>query len=77
MGIKDFLLKQALKHKMKNVPEKERERLLAIMEKNPDFFNKIGDEIQRRVKSGQGELSATMAVMRENQAKLQKIMSEQ
>jgi len=77
MGIKDFLLKQALKHKMKNVPEKERERLLAIMEKNPDFFNKIGEEIQRRVKSGQGELSATMAVMRENQAKLQKIMSEQ
>ena len=77
MGIKDFLLKQALKHKMKNAPEKERERLLAIMEKNPDFFNKIGEEIQRRVKSGQGELSATMAVMRENQAKLQKIMLEQ
>jgi hypothetical protein len=76
MGIfKNFLLKQALKSKMKNVPGAEREKMLALMEANPDFFKKIGDEVQKRVKRGESEMAATMVVMREHQAELQKIMS--
>lgn len=71
---KNFMLKQALKAKMKDVPEAERERLMSAMEKNPDFFEKIGQEVQKRVKSGQSEMAATMAVMREHQGELQKIM---
>lgn len=71
---KSFLLKQALKAKMKDVPEAEREKMLALMEKNPDFFKKIGEEVQKRVKNGQSEMAATMVVMREHQAELQKLM---
>lgn len=71
---KSFFLKQALKAKMKGVPEAERERMLALMEKNPDFFKKIGEEVQKRVKSGQSEMAATMVVMRQHQAELQKLM---
>ena len=75
MGMfKSFLLKQALKAKMKDVPEAEREKMLALMEKNPDFFKKIGEEVQKRVKNGQSEMAATMVVMREHQAELQKLM---
>ncbi len=77
MGIKDFFLKQALKHKMKDVPEAQRDQLMAVMEAHPDFFKKVGEEVQRRVKSGQSEVAATMTVMREHQAELQRIMSEQ
>jgi hypothetical protein len=76
MGIKDFFLKQALKYKMKDVPAEQRERLMAVMEKNPDFFKKIGDEVQKKVKSGMSEMTATMVVMREHQAELQKIMTQ-
>lgn len=71
---KNFFLKQALKAKMKDVPEAQREKLLAVMEKNPDFFKKIGEEVQKRVKSGQSEMAATMVVMREHQSELQKLM---
>jgi len=71
---KDFMLRQALKAKMKDVPEAEREKLLGVMEANPDFFKKIGEEVQKRVKAGESEMAATMAVMREHQAELQKIM---
>ena len=75
MGVfKSFLLKQALKAKMKDVPEAEREKMLALIEKNPDFFKKIGEEVQKRVKKGQSEMAATMVVMREHQAELQKLM---
>lgn len=72
----NFMLKQALKSKMKDVPEAEREKLMAVMEKNPDFFKKIGEEVQKRVKSGQSEMAATLTVMREHQAELQKIMMQ-
>ena len=75
MGVfKSFLLKQALKAKMKDVPEAEREKMLALMEKNPDFFKKIGEEVQKRVKNGQSEMAATMVVMREHQSELQKLL---
>ena len=76
MGIKDFFLKQALKYKMKDVPEAQRDQLMAVMEAHPEFFQKIGEEVKRRVKSGQSEMAATMTVMRENQAELQKIMRQ-
>lgn len=76
MGIKDFFLKQALKYKMKDVPPEQRDRLMAVMERHPDFFKKIGEEVQKKVKGGMSEMSATMVVMREHQAELQRIMAE-
>ena len=75
MGIKDFFLKQALKHKMKDVPEAQRDMLMGAMERNPEFFKKIGDEIKALTKHGQSEMAATMVVMRKHQAEMQKIMS--
>lgn len=73
MGIKDFMMKQVLKHKLKNVPEAEREMILSMVEKNPDFFKKIGEEVEKRKKSGQSEMEATMQVMREHQAEFQRL----
>ena len=73
---KNFMLKQALKHKMKDMPEAEREKLLAVMEKNPEFFKKIGEEVKNLTKQGQSEITATLIVMRKHQAELQKLMRE-
>lgn len=73
MGIKNFFLRQALKVKMKDVPEAQRNELMALMEANPDFFKKIGDEVKKKVKQGQSETAATMVVMREHQAEFQKL----
>ena len=74
MGLKNFLLKQALKMKMKDVPEAERDMMLHLIEKNPDFFKKIGEEVKQRMKRGESETAATMVVMREHQAELQKLL---
>ncbi len=74
MGIQDFLTKQVLKHKLKNMPEAQREAVIALVEKNPDFFKKIGEEIKKRQKSGQSETEATMQVMRQYQSELQRLM---
>lgn len=76
MGIKDFFLKQALKYKMKDVPEAQRDMLMGAMEEHPEFFQKIGEEVKALTKQGQSEMAATMIVMRKHQAELQRIMSQ-
>ncbi len=75
MGMfQNFMLKQMLKSKMKGVPEAEQEKILQMVESNPDFFKKIGEEVQVKVKGGKSEMEATMEVMRKHQSEFQKLM---
>lgn len=74
MGIKDFFVKQMLKSKLKGMPEEQQKIMMELVEKNPDFFKMIGEEVEKRKKSGQDEMAATMQVMREHQAEFQKLM---
>lgn len=71
MAIQDFLINQALKWKMKDVPEEQREMIMNLVKKNPDLFKKIGEEVDRRVKKGgEPQMKATMEVMKKYRAEL-------
>jgi len=72
--IKEFLMKQVIKRQLKGVPEAEVERIMALVEKNPELFKKIGDEIQAKVKAGRSQMAASMEVMRAHQGELQKVL---
>lgn len=72
----NFLMKQMLKKQMKGVPEAEQEKVLNAIEKNPDFFQKIAADIQEKMKTGSGQMEATMEVMKENQDKLREVMGK-
>ncbi len=75
MGMfQNFMLKQMLKSKMKGVPEAEQERILGMVQKNPDFFKMIGEEVEKLKKGGKSEMEATMEVMRKHQGDFQKLM---
>jgi len=70
--IQKFLVRQALKMKMKDMPEGQREQILALVEKDPELFKKIGEEVDRRVKKGgENQMKATMEVMKKYRAELQ------
>jgi 2-oxo-4-hydroxy-4-carboxy--5-ureidoimidazoline (OHCU) decarboxylase len=71
--LKNFLMKKMLVAKMKDVPAEERDKALAILEKHPDFFQKIAEEVQAEMKSGKDQMSAVMAVMTRHQEELKKI----
>ncbi|KKU82164.1 MAG: hypothetical protein UY07_C0002G0021 [Parcubacteria group bacterium GW2011_GWA1_47_8] len=73
--IKEFLMKQVIKRQLKGMPEAEIDRIIGLVEKNPDLFKKIGEEIKAKVKAGRSETAASMEVMRAHQAELQKILS--
>ena len=67
------MLKQALKMKLKDMPEAEREKMLVLIEKNPELFQKIALEIQEEMKRGKSEMDAAMTVMPKYQSELQKL----
>lgn len=72
--IKEFLLKQVIKRQLKGVPEAEVDRIVTLVEKNPELFKKIGNEIEAKVKAGRSQMAASMEVMRTHQAELQKVL---
>jgi len=74
--LKDMLMKKLLKSKMKDVPEAQQEMILSAIEKNPDFFQKVGLEIQAKMKEGKDQMAATMEVMQKYQGELQDIVKK-
>ncbi|MFA6430196.1 MAG: hypothetical protein WC229_00265 [Candidatus Paceibacterota bacterium] len=72
---KNLAMKQMLKSQMKDVPAEQQEKILAAIEKNPQFFEDIAKKVQQKVSEGKDQVSATMDVMRENQDELRKLMS--
>lgn len=70
MSFKGFILRQVAKWKMKDVSPERRDHILGLMEKDPNLFKKIGEEVERRKKGGETEMKATMEVMRKYRAEL-------
>ena len=70
----NFLLKQMLKKQMKGVPPEQQEQILAMIEKNPDFFMKVAQEAQEKIKGGMPQQEAMMAVMKSHEDELRKVM---
>lgn len=60
--------------KRQGVPEDQVEKVLAIMEKNPDLFKQIAAEIQAKMQSGMDQQAAAMQVMQAHQEELKKIL---
>lgn len=74
MGVQDFLLRQMMKAKMKDVPEAQREQIMQLVTKDPALFKKIGEEVDRRVKKGgEPQMKATMEVMKKYRKELREL----
>jgi 2-oxo-4-hydroxy-4-carboxy--5-ureidoimidazoline (OHCU) decarboxylase len=72
--LKEFLMRKMLKSQMKGVPEAEQERIMTLVEKNPELFLKIAQEVQAEMKSGKDQMTASMAVMKRHEEELKKVM---
>lgn len=69
---KNFLLKKMLR--MQGVPESQIDMVLNMMEKNPDLFKKIAEEIQGKIKKGMDQQSASFEVMKKYESDLKKLV---
>jgi hypothetical protein len=74
MGIRDFFVKQAVKHGTKDLPKEQQELLQKAVDKNPELFGKIAKEIDELKKQGKPEMYAALDVMKKYQKELQEAM---
>ena len=72
--IKNFLMKQMMKKQMKDVPADQQDKMMEMVEKNPDLFQKIALEIQAEMKAGKEQMAATMMVTKKYQDELKGLM---
>lgn len=69
---KNFLLKKMLR--TQGVPEAQIDMVINMMEKNPELFKKIAEEIQAKVKGGMDQQAASMDVMKKYESELKKLV---
>lgn len=67
MSIKNFFMKKMLESKMKDVPKGEQEKILSLIEKNPELFQKMAEEIQEEMKKGTGQMEAAIKIAQKYQ----------
>ncbi len=72
--LKEFITKQLLKNKLKDLPEEQRNMIKELIEKNPKLFEEIGHKIKAKVDGGMNEMLASMSVMREYQGQIQALV---
>ncbi len=69
---KNYLLKKMLAKQ--SVPEAQIDMFIKMMEKNPELFKTIAEEIQAKVKSGMDQDTAGMEVMKKYEEELKKLV---
>lgn len=73
-GMKKMALKAMMQKQLKGMPEEMQEKVLDAVEKNPEFFKKMADEIKERTDKGEDKMMASQAVAMKYQQDLMKIM---
>ena len=68
----NFLLKKMLR--MQGVPPAQIDMFVSMIEKNPELFKKIAEEIQEKIKTGMSQTDAGMQVMKAHEEELKKLV---
>ena len=76
MSIQSFIFNQYAKWKLKDMPEAQRDQMTKLVSKDPQLFKKIGEEIERRKSGGEGEMKASMEVMKKYRSELAMLMQK-
>ncbi|MBP6858431.1 MAG: hypothetical protein KBC33_01205 [Candidatus Pacebacteria bacterium] len=73
----NFFTKMLVKKQLKGkIPEGEMDKMIDMIEKNPDFFKQMAASIQEKMKSGMSQEEAAMAVMQQDGDQLKKMMGQ-
>lgn len=67
----NFLLKKMLR--LQGVPPEQIDMFIQMMEKDPELFKKIGEEVEVKIKGGMDKTKAGMEVMQKYQNELKKL----
>lgn len=63
--IKEFLMRKMLERQLKNVPKEDQDKMIGMISKNPELFQKIAAEVKVKMDNEKmDQMKATMEVMK-------------
>jgi len=68
---KNFLLKKMLR--TQGVPEAQIDMFISMMEKNPELFKTIAEEVKAKMDGGMDQMTASTEVMKKYEEELKKL----
>jgi len=66
----NFIAKALIKKQLKGVPDAEIEKLIALVEQNPELFKRIAEEMKAKIDAGMSQQDAGMQVMKAHEEEL-------
>lgn len=72
--LKQFLMKKLIQRQLKSLPKDQQEMIGGLIEKNPDLFMQLAQEVQQEMASGKPQQAAMMAVAMKHKDTLGKLM---
>ncbi len=67
-------MRKMLQTKLKDVPQAEQDKMMAIISKNPELFMKIGKEVEEKSKHGGDKMAVAMEVLKNYQEEIKKLL---
>lgn len=71
---KNAVVGALLKKQLANLPKEQREMIETLINKDPELFEKIGKEIEVKVKAGTAQMYASMTVFKKYESQIKKLM---
>ena len=69
-------MKKMMQRQMQGVPQDEQEKMIELVQKNPELFQKVASEIQEKVRQGKDQMAATMEVVKKYENELKGAMGK-
>ena len=74
MSIQNFFMRKMLANKMQGVPQAEQEKIFAVLEKNPELFQKMAMEIKAETDKGKDQMSVAQEVIKKYESDLKGLL---
>lgn len=65
-----------MQRQLAGVPKEQQDMILSAIEKNPDLFMNIAQEVDAKVKSGMSQMDAAQRVFAAHQDELRKLLGQ-
>jgi len=74
--IPNFLMQKMVENQLKSLPADKKEKIISLIDNNPDFFKEMAEDIQKELASGKNRMAAAMAVAQKNEQRLKELLEK-
>jgi len=69
-------MQKMVENQLKSLPADKKEKIISLIDNNPDFFKEMAEDIQKELASGKNRMAAAMAVAQKNEQRLKELLEK-